>query len=183
MRILQGTLKGRQIKVPKNIRPVANIVKKACFDIMRGEVEGKRVLELFAGSGALGIESISLGAKEAVFVDSERDSINAIKANVAALGLSSNAKVHSKDALSAIKDFSVYREAFDIIFLDPPYHEGMLKSSLQNLEEYDILTPHGYIISFCYIKDEYLAESSKFSIIVEKKYGQTLLLIYRKEAI
>ncbi len=181
MRILQGSLKGRQIKVPKNIRPVANIVKKACFDIMRGEIEDKRILELFAGSGALGIESISQGAKEAVFVDSERESIKAININLASLGLSQNTRVYLKDTLSAIKDFSVYREVFDIIFLDPPYYEGMLKSSLQNLEEYDILTTHGYLICFCYVKDEYVTESSKFSIAVEKKYGQTLLLIYKKK--
>lgn len=180
MRILQGSLKGRTIRVPRGIRPAANIVKKACFDIMRGEIEGKRVLELFAGTGALGIEAISLGAREGVFVDSERDSANAVKDNLAALNLSLNTKVYLKDAVSAITDFHVYKELFDIIFLDPPYHQGMLKSTLQKLEEYDILTPHGYIISFCYVKDEYVADSSKFSIIVEKKYGQTLLLIYRK---
>jgi 16S rRNA (guanine(966)-N(2))-methyltransferase RsmD len=180
MRILQGSLKGRTIRVPRDIRPVANIVKKACFDIMRGEIEGKRVLELFAGTGALGIEAISLGAKEAVFVDSERTSVAAVKDNLAGLGLSLNTKVYLKDAASAISDFRVYQEAFDLIFLDPPYYKGMLKSALQNLEEYDILTPHGYIISFCYVKDEYVSDSSKFSIIVEKKYGQTLLLIYKK---
>ncbi|MFA6281456.1 MAG: 16S rRNA (guanine(966)-N(2))-methyltransferase RsmD [Candidatus Omnitrophota bacterium] len=181
MRILQGSLKGRVIRVPKDIRPVANIVKKACFDIMRGEIEGKRVLELFAGTGALGIEAISLGASEGAFVDSERDSVKAVRGNLEALNLSLNTKVYSKDALSAITDFHVYKEVFDIIFLDPPYHQGMLKSTLQKLEECDILAPHGYIICFCYVKDEYVADSSKFSIIVEKKYGQTLLLVYRKK--
>ncbi|MFA5272329.1 MAG: RsmD family RNA methyltransferase, partial [Candidatus Omnitrophota bacterium] len=146
----------------------------------RGEIENKRILELFAGTGALGIEAISLGAREGVFVDSERASVNTVRDNLAAVGLSLNTKVYLKDALSAITDFHVYKETFDIIFLDPPYHRGMLKSTLQKLEEYDILTPHGYIISFGYVKDEYMADSSKFSIIVEKKYGQTLFLIYKK---
>ena len=181
MRILQGNLKGKAIRVPKDIRPVANIVKKACFDTMRGEIENKRILELFAGTGALGIEAISLGAREGVFVDSERASVNAVKDNLATVGLSLNTKVYLKDAISAITDFHVYKEVFDIIFLDPPYYQGMLKSTLQKLEDYDILTPHGYIIGFCYIKDEYVADSNKFSIVVEKKYGQTLLLIYRKK--
>jgi len=181
MRVILGSLKGRAIKVPFGIRPVSNIVKKACFDILKGEIEGKRVLELFAGSGALGIEALSLGAKEAVFVDSEPKCIHTIKENIFSLGINEKAKVYLKNAASAINDFRVYREEFDLIFLDPPYYEAKLINTLQNLEDYDILAPSGYIVSLMFIKDEYTKNSSKFSLVLEKKYGQTLLLVYAKK--
>jgi len=181
MRIILGSLKGRAIKVPSGIRPVSNKVKKACFDILGEVIEGKRVLELFAGSGALGIEALSLGAKEAAFVDVNQKCINAIKENIFSLGIAEKAKVYHKDAASAINDFNVYREKFDLIFLDPPYYEAKLINTLQNLEDYDILAPSGYIVSLCYIKDAHTKNSSKFSVILEKKYGQTLLLVYAKK--
>ncbi len=180
MKVILGNLKGKSLAVPPGIRPMSNMVKKACFDILKDEVEGKRVLELFSGSGALGIESLSLGAREAVFIDIDRRCVSAIKKNIYSLDLSSKASVFLKDAISAINDFCVYREKFDIIFLDPPYNQGGLINALQSLSEYDILTLSGYIISFCYVKDEYLENSDKLSIILEKKYGQTLLLIYKK---
>jgi len=181
MRVILGSLKGRSIKVPAGIRPVSNVVKKACFDILSDVIKGKRVLELFAGSGALGIEAISLGAKEAAFVDVERKSVAAIKENIASLGIEEKAKVYLKDAESAINDFYVYREQFDLIFLDPPYYEAKLINTLQKLEDYDILAPSGYIVSLMFIKDEYTKNSSKFSLVLEKKYGQTLLLVYAKK--
>ncbi|MCK9573808.1 MAG: 16S rRNA (guanine(966)-N(2))-methyltransferase RsmD [Candidatus Omnitrophica bacterium] len=183
MRVILGSLKGRAIKVPSGIRPVSNRVKKACFDILKDVIGDKRVLELFAGSGALGIEALSQGAKEAVFVDVKPECVRAIKENIFSLGISEKANVHLKDTASAINDFYVYKEKFDLIFLDPPYHEAKLINTLQNLEDYDILTPSGYIVCLCYIKDEYVKNSGKFSVILEKKYGQTLLLVYaRKEA-
>ncbi|MFA5008539.1 MAG: 16S rRNA (guanine(966)-N(2))-methyltransferase RsmD [Candidatus Omnitrophota bacterium] len=181
MRVMLGSLKGRAIKVPSGIRPASNIVKKACFDILKGEIEGKRILELFAGCGALGIEALSQDAKEAVFVDIEPECVNIIKENVFSLGLSEKASIHLKDAKSAINDFKVYGEKFDLIFLDPPYHMARLINTLQSLEDYDILTPSGYIVSLCYVKDEYIKDSKKFQLILEKKYGQTLLLIYTKK--
>lgn len=181
MRVMLGSLKGRTIKVPSGIRPASNMVKKACFDILKGEIEDKRVLELFAGSGALGIEALSLGAKEAVFVDVMPQCIKVIKENIFSLGIAEKTKVYLKDAASAINDFHVYKEEFDLIFLDPPYHEAKLINTLQNLEDYDILAPSGYIVSLCYIKDNYIKNSKNFFVVSEKKYGQTLLLVYAKK--
>jgi 16S rRNA G966 N2-methylase RsmD len=91
------------------------------------------------------------------------------------------AQAYLKDAYRAIADFFSQGKTFDFIFLDPPYHRGMVRITLQTLEEYDILAPSGYIIAFCYAKDDFIKESSKFSLIAERKYGQTLLLIYRKK--
>ena len=180
MRILGGKFKGRNIAVPPNIRPVSLRVKKSCFDILKDEVSEKRVLDLFAGSGSLGIEALSRGAGEAVFVDSNSKCVAAIRKNLSSLGVSFQEKVFLKDSASGIKDFFTYRENFDLVFLDPPYYQSLLTKTLQLLEVYDIVTPSGYIIAFCYTKDDFVQTGERFSLIVNKKYGQTLLLIYRK---
>lgn len=180
MRILGGKFKGKNIIVPSGIRPVSVRVKKSCFDILRSEIEGKKVLDLFSGSGSLGIEAFSLGAGGLTFVDSEKKCIIAIKKNILSLNIGSQANVYLKDSLAAVKDFFVYKESFDIVFLDPPYYKGMLTKTLQVMGEYDIVAPLGYIVAFCYLKDDFIEENSNFSLIVNRKHGQTLLLIYRK---
>ena len=180
MRVLTGIFKGRNIIVPPGIRPVSLRVKKSCFDILKGEIQGKRVLDLFGGSGSLGIEALSQGAQEAIFLDSNRHCVTAIRKNLACLGLNPRQKVILKDSLSGIKDFFTYRESFDIIFLDPPYHSSLLTKALQLLEDYDIVAPHGYIAAFCYTKDDFVQARREFSLIVKRKYGQTLFLVYRR---
>ena len=181
MRILSGRFKGRNIIVPSGIRPVSLRVRKSCFDILKGEIQGKRVLDLFGGSGSLGIEALSQGAEEAIFLDSNRRCVAAIRKNLAFLGLNPKEKVILKDSASGIKDFFTYKESFDIIFLDPPYHSGLLTKALQLLEEYDIVTPSGYIVTFCSTKDDFVQARRGFSLIVERKYGQTLFLVYRRD--
>ncbi len=181
MKIIGGKYKNKNIIVPLDVRPVSVMVKKSCFDILSGEFEGKKVLDLFAGSGALGIESLSRGAKEAVFVDSARKSIIFVKKNISVLGLQDDTTVVLKDSFFAIQDFSVFKESFDLIFLDPPYSSGMVTKALQALEEYDILTHSGYIVVFCSVNDEYIEENNKFILILKRKHAQTLNLIYKKK--
>lgn len=180
MIITRGDLKGRGIVCPSGIRPVSSMVRKACFDIISQAVDGARVLDLYAGSGALGVEALSAGAKEAVFVDIESTCLDAIKKNISLLGLSIRAEIYLKDSAKAVLDFYNSQEKFDFIFIDPPYYKGILRKILQEVEVYDILAPSGYIVGFCYIKDEFLRESSKFSLTRKKKYGQTYLLVYEK---
>lgn len=180
MKILGGKFKGRNIVVSRGIRPVLLKLRKSCFDILKGEIEGKIVLDLFSGSGSLGLEALSRGAAKSVFVDSHKECIKALKKNITALGISSQVEIYVRNSFEAIKDFFAEGKSFDIIFLDPPYYKGMLRKALQMLEEYDILTPRGYIVGFCYFKDDFLNESRSFSIITSKKHGQSLLLIYTK---
>ena len=181
MKILKGSLKGRNIACPSHIRPVALRVRKACFDILRDEINNKCVLDLFAGSGSLGLEALSQGAKEVVFVDIKQSCLDVIRKNLIAFKLMPQSKVYCKDAIKGIKDFFVQGSFFDIVFLDPPYYNDMkLRKALQTLENCDIVAPCGLIIGFCSNKDSFLEESSKFSLLVKRKYGQTLLLIYKK---
>ena len=180
VRILSGEFKGRNITVPVASRPVSQIVRGACFDILGQEVKNKRILDLFAGSGALGIEALSRGASQALFIDSDPKCIRALEENILSLKIDDRSRASFGDSLSVLKGLSRAKETFDIIFLDPPYYQGMLRKALQTLEEYDILTPSGYVVGFCYAKDDFSIESAKFSIIVNKTYGQTVVLVYTK---
>lgn len=181
MKILAGDLRGRNIFLPKEVRPVLQVVRKACFDILREEVEGKDVLDLFAGSGAVGIEALSRGANKAYFIDSRYTCIKSIKRSILALKIGEKAEIQAKDSFDAIRDFYGYKKIFGIIFIDPPYYEEMVTKALQQLAEYDILAPSGYVVVFCYVKDDFSGGSDGLTLLVKKKYGQTLLAIYRKD--
>lgn len=180
MKIIAGEFKGRNIKTPSGIRPVSLRIKKSCFDILGLEVQGKRILDLFSGSGSLGLEALSRGAAVATFVDFDKKCTTIIKNNVSLLGLDSKAQIYLKDASSAIRDFSVFKEVFDIIFLDPPYYQGILRKTLQVLKDYDILANFGFIVAFCFQKDDYITGEHFFPLLRDKKYGQSRVLLYQK---
>lgn len=180
MKIVTGQFKGRNIKVPMGIRPLSLRVKEACFNILGKEIEERSILDLFAGSGSLGLEAISRGAAQAVFIDSSSRSISAVRDNIESFSLRAKAQAYLKDALDAISGFQRQKVRFDLVFLDPPYHKGLLIKALQQLQEYDILTPSGYLVGFASVKDGFMQDSRFFSLIVDKKYGQTRLLVYRK---
>jgi len=179
MRITTGKYRNRNLFMPGGIRPTQDKVRKAIFDIL-GDVEGLSFLELYAGSGAVGFEALSRGIRELTMVEYNHDSILAIKKNISLLKASA-CNLYCLDAQKAIKLLSQKKKSFDIIFLDPPYHEGMAKKILHTLEGYDILAPNGLIVAQ-HLKSELLLESSlKFSLIKEAKYGDTWLSIFRKE--
>jgi 16S rRNA (guanine(966)-N(2))-methyltransferase RsmD len=165
--------------MPRGIRPTQDKVRKAIFDIL-GDIEGLSFLELYAGSGAVGFEALSRGVSELSMVECSRDSVLAIKKNITLLKASA-CNLYYLEAEKAIKLLSRDKKSFDIIFLDPPYHEGMAKKILHTLEGYDILAPNGLIVAQ-HPKTESLSEPSlKFSLIKEAKYGDTWLSIFRKK--
>ncbi|MBU1112628.1 MAG: 16S rRNA (guanine(966)-N(2))-methyltransferase RsmD, partial [Candidatus Omnitrophica bacterium] len=148
MRILSGELKGRNILSLQGIRPVSERVRKSCFDILGSQVKDKKILDLFAGSGSLGFEAISRGGRECVFIDSQRRVLSVVEKNISCLGLELKTRAYLKDSFQAVKDFSMAKASFDLVFLDPPYYRGMLTKSLQQLGEYDIVSPSGYLVAF-----------------------------------
>ena len=119
MRVITGTARGRVLRTleGEDVRPTTDRVKEAVFSIIQFEIEGRRVLDLFAGSGQLGIEALSRGAASATFVDMSKDSLSAVKYNLEHTKLGDNAKVVQTDALSFLK---LTKDKFDIVFLDPP---------------------------------------------------------------
>lgn len=194
MRITTGIYKGRNLKIPEGIRPTQNLARKAIFDII-GDIDGLTFLELFAGSGAVGLEAASRGAKEVVFVENSSACVKMIHENIALTQASGRAQAQPKDYLviqldanEAIKQLSKQKKSFDIIFLDPPYSKGdaeesLTKKTLQTLSAYDILPPTGLTI-VQYSKQENLPERlGVLNLLKLSVYGETKLSFYQKEAV
>ena len=132
MRVITGSARGRRLQTlsGEDVRPTTDKVKEAVFSIIQFEIEGRRVLDLFAGSGQLGIESLSRGAKRAVFVDSRSDAVQVIKANVKRCHFEDQATILCTDYAAFL---STNRDRFDLVFLDPPYAESFLENALKRI--------------------------------------------------
>ncbi len=179
MKVLQGYLKNRPILVPKGIRPVTVRVKEAILDILAEVIEGAAVLDLFAGSGALGIETLSGGARSVVFVDRDPGVCGAVRRNLKNIRKEAQAVVYTHEAQAALQRFQATKKQFDIVFIDPPYCQGLTRKTLHTIDEYDIVTPHGFVVITCFYKDIFDFQLRNFQHTIKKSYGQTVLLIYQ----
>ena len=180
MRVITGKARGVQLKTPDGMltRPTADRVKEALFSIINFDLPGAAVLDLFGGTGQLGIEALSRGAKSAVFVDQREDACKIIRENLRRTKLESQARVIRSDYLDYLRRS---REKFDIILLDPPYAEVFLENALKCITEIDILQSGGIIVAERPVEKELPFEFEGFSRSKDYKYGKTLLTIYRKD--
>ena len=142
MRVITGKYRGRKLLEPvgKDVRPTTDQVKEALFNIIQFDVEGRKVLDLFAGTGQLGIEALSRGAAECVFVDSSRDSVRLVQENLRRCGLT--ARVVQCDSLGFLRS----GEKFDLVFIDPPYGSGLDAQAMEAVKAFDILSKGGIMI-------------------------------------
>jgi 16S rRNA (guanine(966)-N(2))-methyltransferase RsmD len=179
MRVISGSAKGVQLKTPQGdlTRPTTDRVKEALFSIIQFELPGATVLDLFGGTGQLGIEALSRGAVNAVFVDAREDACKLIRENLRRAKLDGQGSVCRSDYLSFLKRC---RQKFTVIFLDPPYAEVFLENSLKIISEIDILQSGGIIVSERPVGKDILLELDGFDRSRDYKYGKTLLTIYRK---
>jgi len=180
MRVISGTARGTVLKTPEGLqtRPTADRVKEALFSILQFDLPGKRILDLFGGTGQLGIEAISRGAKSAVFVDAGEQACRLIRENLRRVRMEDNTRVVRADYLQYLESC---REKFDIIFLDPPYAEVFLENALKKITEIDILQSGGIIVTERPLGKELPWEYSGYIRSKDYKYGKTLLTLYRKE--
>ena len=180
MRVITGKARGVQLKTPDGMqtRPTIDRVKEAMFSIINFDIPNARVLDLFGGTGQLGIEALSRGAKSAVFVDQREDACRLIRENLRRTKLEQDAKVVRGDYLDYLKRC---RETFDIIFLDPPYAEVFLENALKCITEIDILQSGGIIVAERPLDKELPWEFEGYSRSKDYKYGRVLLTIYRKD--
>lgn len=180
MRVITGKARGIQLKTPDGLttRPTADRVKEALFSIIQFDLPGARVLDLFGGTGQLGIEALSRGAKSAVFVDAGEPACKLIRENLRRTKLEADGKVVRSDYLEYLKRC---RETFDIIFLDPPYAEVFLENALNCIGEIDILQSGGIIVTERPLGKDLNVELPDFTRSKDYKYGKTLLAIYRKD--
>ena len=180
MRVISGTAKGIVLKTPNGMltRPTADRVKEAMFSILQFELPGAVVLDLFGGTGQLGIEALSRGAKRAVFVDEREDACKLISENLKKTKFVENASVYKSDYAAYLKKCS---EKFDIILLDPPYAEVFLENSLNLITEIDILQSGGIIVTERPLEKDLTFEFPGYLRSKDYKYGKTLLTLFRKE--
>ena len=182
MRIIGGEYRGRILKMPKavNIRPTQDRVREAVFNIIRASVPGSDVLDLYAASGAFGIEALSRGAHSSIFVDNNSTCVKTIKVNLSTLGDKCPfSQVLKLDAIMAISRFRKENRKFDIIFLDPPYYKGLAKNSLIKIDACDILALHGFVVAEHFIRDSMPEEAGNLVLFKQKKYGDTVITLYR----
>ena len=158
-------------------RPTTDRVKEGLFNILQFDIEGRKILDLFAGTGQLGIECLSRGAASAVFVDRRSDAVKLIRENLKTTELTENARVISGDSMEYLKSL---REKFDIIFLDPPYAAGLLEEAISHIAEFDILLPHGIIVAEHPVEKALPALAAPYRLHRTYRYGKIALTIYRR---
>ena len=177
MRVITGSARGRKLKEPQGnaIRPTADAVKEAIFNICQFDVEGRRVLDLFGGTGQLGIEAKSRGAAQVDIVDCATDSIRLIRENVRLTGL--DIRVIQADALGYLKGCGSY----DLIFLDPPYDSGLAEKALEAIKAFDILSKGGIIICETRAETSLPTLEPPYALRRTYRYGKIKLTTYVKE--
>ena len=179
MRVVSGSARGRRLKELQGMetRPTTDRVKEGLFNIIQFDIEGRKVLDLFAGTGQLGIECLSRGAASAVFVDRRTDAVKLIRENLKATRLSDKARVVSGDSMEFLKSL---RESFDLIFLDPPYEAGLLEPAIAHIAKFDILSPHGIIVAEHPVGMALPALAAPYRLHRTYRYGKIALSLYRR---
>ncbi len=180
MRVITGSARGRRLKELDGMetRPTTSRVKDGLFSAIQFDIEGRRVLDLFAGTGQLGIETLSRGAKSCTFVDQRADAVKLIRENLALCRLEDQAKVVSSEAMAFLAGV---REKFDLIFLDPPYEAGLLEKAIAQIARHDLLAPHGIMVAECPADKNLPALSEPYSIYREYRYGKIKLTVYHRD--
>ena len=178
MRVIAGDKKGRKLIAPDGLstRPTSDKVKEALFSIIQFDLPDAEFLDLFSGSGQMGIEALSRGAKYAVFVDSGKKACDCIRQNLAATGLLGCGEVNMRNA----QDYLIScRRKFDIVFMDPPYQEGLIEPIFEAVTR--VTKDFGIIICEIPLGAEIIEEVNGFSLKRRYRYGKTELALFRKQ--
>mgnify|MGYP001060978400 CR=1 FL=1 len=183
LRVISGEAKGHKLKTLKSnlTRPTSDKVKGSIFNIIAAVIFETDVLDLFAGTGNLGIEALSRGSRSAVFVDRSHDCFQIIKENLIHTKLFDKAEVMATDVCSALIKLSQNGSKFDIIFLDPPYGKGLVEETLKCIVSVDIMKPDTLIVAEHDVNDTVPDSVGNLKNFRQQKYGDTLISFYRQE--
>lgn len=179
MRVISGSARGRRLKELQGMetRPTTDKVKESLFNIIQFDLPGRRVLDLFGGTGQLGIEALSRGAASCTFVDQRRDAVKLIRENLAECRLSEQGRVIQGDSLAFL---SSCREKFDVLFLDPPYHTDLMDRALELVTKIDILSENSIIVCETMAQRELPQLPAPYEWGKDYRYGQIKLTIGRR---
>ncbi|MBQ9932294.1 MAG: 16S rRNA (guanine(966)-N(2))-methyltransferase RsmD [Ruminiclostridium sp.] len=181
MRVITGIARGRRLKEPDGMetRPTTDRVKEGIFSSIQFEVEGRKVLDLFGGTGQMGIEALSRGAAHCTFVDLQKQAVAIIRENVNSTGFADQSTVIQGDALAYL---SRCREKFDLIFLDPPYESGLLEKAMELITTIDIVSENGIIVCENGSKSGWPMVEEPYRMQKEYRYGKIRTALYRRNA-
>ena len=177
MRIIGGSLKGKKLfSIPgKKVRPTADRLRESIFNILSYKVSEAIVLDLFSGTGAFGIESLSRGAKQVVFVEKSRAALSVIKRNIQACALEKQAQVIQWDITKNLNCLRRIPFRYDLVFMDPPYNRDMIQKGLRNLYHSDCVDQGGCIVVEHSASEPIPENTKEFAIFDQRKYGKTLV--------
>ena len=180
MRVITGTARGRRLKELEGMetRPTTDRVKEGIFNIIQFDIEGRRVLDLFAGTGQLGVEALSRGASTCVFVEQRRDAAALVRGNLKITDLTDRGRVVNGEAMAYL---AACREKFDLIFLDPPYGAKLWNGALEAISRFDILANHGIIICESPLDEEMPELASPYRLHRAYRYGKIKVTTYHRE--
>ena len=181
MKILAGVWKGISLKHPDPplSRPTQERVKKSLFDILAGRLQESRVLDLFSGSGTLGLEALSRGAQSVTFVEWNPLCMKLLKGNLKKLGGISRVTCLEENALKVLGKLSNQKKSFDIVFMDPPYLKGVTTKSLRVIGKYDILTPDAILVIRHSKKESLPHSAGPLALFRQERYGDTSISFYQ----
>jgi 16S rRNA (guanine(966)-N(2))-methyltransferase RsmD len=184
MRISAGEHRGRRLQSPKGLRtrPTSDLLRQAIFNVVEAGVEGARVLDVFAGTGAVGLEALSRGAAAATFIERDRQALASLRANLASLDLASRARVIAGDALVALSRLARAGETFDCVFVDPPYGGDLALRCVEVLATGRILSENALLVVQAFHKNLLPVRIETLSRSWDRRYGETRLTLYRKES-
>ena len=177
MRIISGTSKGRKLVTPRSqsLRPTSDRVKESIFNILQDDIVGKVVLDLFAGTGNLGIEALSRGAKKTIFVEKGRQALRLIQRNLTKFGLEERSEILPKDANRAIGILKQRGESFDLILMDPPYEKGLIQRTLMKLNSYPIYHKDSILVIEHDRREPLSTVMDGWNLIRQRRIGDTLI--------
>jgi len=182
VRVIAGRYGGRRLQAPigSQVRPTSDRVKEAIFNILAGRLENAIVLDMFAGTGNLGIEALSRGAQKVIFIEQSQNSLRTIRSNLASLGIAAeDYQLIAGDAFKAIGRLRRLPERFDLVFVDPPYDKGFAEKALSTLAEADVMQSGGLVIVETASR-ETVPQALHFELLRQSVYGDTTVYFFAK---
>lgn len=185
MRIGAGSAKGRELKGPKDasrIRPTADRVRQTIFNVLGQWFEGQRVLDVYAGTGAFGLEAISRGATGATLVDKDREALELCRTNAQSLGFLAQVEILALPAEKAIAQLGRQGAQFDVIFADPPYAAKVVQTLLEQLAPHPLLAPDGILVIEHDKREPSPEHHAGFTRVDQRRFGDTEVSFFRRSA-
>jgi len=180
MRIIAGEFKGRRLAAVKGrVRPTSDRVREAIFSVLGQAVVEALVLDLFAGTGALSLEALSRGARDAVLVEEHASALKILRDNIKTLGLESHTRVLALPVMRALKKLAGQGEQFSLVFLDPPYEQGLALKTLAALQDSDLLLPEARVVAEHSQRETLPEQVGRLNLSQSRRYGDTQVAFYQ----